>query len=88
MPMTNDELIKHRSRIFRGYRAPLAVTEFEGRERIVSMTRNGAGVVEQMVQEIIHPDGTKVTKTTDFTLDGSNNITSTTVTYSYDDITP
>lgn len=88
MSLTNDELIKHRSRIYRGYRAPLAVSEFEARERIVSMTRNGAGVVTQMVQEYVGPDGVRVTKTTDFALDGANNITSTTVTYNYDDTTP
>lgn len=88
MAMTNDELIKHRSRVYRGYRAPQAVTEFEAKERIASITRNGAGFVEQLVQEKTDADGTRVTKTTDFTLDGDGNILSSTVTYVYEDTIP
>jgi hypothetical protein len=86
IPLTNDELIKLRSRIYRGYRAPLATSEFFTREQIDSISRDGSGNVTQMVQSYTQPDGVKVTKTTVFTLDPTTgDITSSTVTYNYDE---
>jgi hypothetical protein len=86
--LTNDELTKLRSRLYRGYRAPQAVSEFFHKERILSMTTNAAGNVEQMIQQVEYEDGTTVTKTTDFVYDGSGVLQSNTVTYTYDDTTP
>lgn len=81
--LTNDELIKLRSRLYRGYRAPVAVTDFFEDQRIVSMTRNGSGYVTQTVHEVSFEDGRKATKTTDYTIDGSGNVQDSTITYSY-----
>jgi hypothetical protein len=86
--LTNNELIMHRSRIYRGFRAPLAVTEFEGKAKIVSVTRDGDSHMTQLVQEITYPDGLTVTVTTDFTVDGDGNPNNSTVTYEYEDATP
>ena len=83
--LTNNELVMLRSRMFRGYRAPAAVTEFLDKERIVSMTYNGLGDLDTMVQESVQPDGTKVTKTTVFSYDGSNRLSGSVVTYTYED---
>lgn len=88
MALSNDELIKLRSRMYRGYRAPLAVTEVLNKPEIVSMSRDGNGNVQQLVQTMAQPDGTTITWTTDFALDGNGNIQSSTITYSYDDTTP
>lgn len=82
-PMTNDELIKLKSRIYRGYRAPIATSEFYEHEQIVSITRDGAGNVTQTVHSVSFEDGTFATKTTDYTIDGSNNVTASTITYNY-----
>lgn len=83
--LTNDELIKLRSRLYRGYRAPLATTDFFNDRQIVSMTRDGSGNVTQTVYNMTMGDGTTVTETTDYTIDPSTgNVESSTVTYSYD----
>lgn len=83
-PMTNDELIKHRSRIYRGYRAPLATSSFEVESRISSMLYDSSGNVTQMVEIVDFQDGSAATKTTVFALDPVGQITGTTVTYQYD----
>lgn len=83
MTLTNDELIKLRSRLYRGYRAPVATTEFFEQEQIVSITRNGSGVITQTVHQVAFTDGKFATKTTDYTVDGSGNVQNSTVTYNY-----
>jgi hypothetical protein len=88
MTISNDELIKLRSRMFRGYRAPVATTNFFEQQQIVSIHRNADGNIDQTVHQVTFEDGTQATRTTDYTLDGTGNVTSSNVTYSYDDLTP
>lgn len=88
MAYTNDELIKLRSRIYRGYRAPVAMTHFFEQEKIVSIHRDANGNIDQTVHSIIFQDGTQATRTTDYSIDGGGNVTGSDVTYTYDDLTP
>ena len=80
----NDRRTKMKSRMFRGYRAPMGVTEFhEMVTKIISTTYTGDGDVDVLVQEVEFGDGTKARKTTDFTYTAPGRISSTTVTYEY-----
>lgn len=87
MSLSNDDLIKHRSRIYRGYRAPMAVSMFEAKEEIQSITRDVNGNIEQIIHRVTYPDGLRGTRTENFTI-VNDNITGSTVTYTYEDIIP
>lgn len=86
--LTNDELIKLRSRVYRGYRAPVATTQFFAKELLVSVSRDVSDNVTQTVHRYSGEDGMTVTRTTDYTLDVDGNITGSVDTYTYETSNP
>lgn len=54
----------------------------------MSISRDGSDNVTQTVHRLVTGDGTTVTRTTDYTLDGSGNITASTDTYTYETTNP
>jgi hypothetical protein len=86
--LTNDELIKMRSRIYRGYRAPVATTEFFNQEQLTSVVRDGSGNIQQTVHKVFLEDGSSALRTTDYVLDGTGNVQSSTETYTYETTNP